>query len=192
MEPPFYHVDRGGHLSVGDTLELNWDLKIYGLGEYRALNSQYEGQMRKDFSRGLSSHGSRYVHSFYEIEYNQEYYTKNPYTGIPTPVVGGEHHCVLIENGINEWLVERIRRNSFPDQRSRLTSFFAWPSEGIIDNFGDEVHSVFEVVPAGFDFRDMTLLDQSDGMRHYWEGNLTPQPKLEVVMEPPVEVVDVL
>jgi len=189
MEPPFYHVDRLGNLSVGDTLELNWDLEIYGSEKSRVLDSQYENQMHEDFSRGLSAHGSRYIHSFYEVEYNREYYLRNPHTPIPTPVLDSKNHCILTENGINEWFIEQIRRNSFPDERSRLQSYFAWPSEGIIDDFGAEDYTIYEVEPAGFDFRDMTLLDSQKGMRHYWEGVFSTQPKPEVVMEGPIDIV---
>jgi len=35
------------------------------------VDSQYEDQVRKDFQEGLSAHGSRYFHPFYEIEHNQ-------------------------------------------------------------------------------------------------------------------------
>lgn len=190
MEPPFYHVDRRGDLSVGDTLELNWDLEIYRKNESHTLDSQYADQMREDFPRGLSAHGARYIHSFYEINQYPKYYQQNPHTRIPTPISDGENYCVFIENGINEWLAERIRRDSFPNDSSRLQSYFAWPSEGVIEGFGDENYSIFEVEPTGFDLRDMTLLDSVTGMQNYWEGTLTAQPKLEIVMEGPVDIVN--
>lgn len=192
MEPPFYHVDRRGDLSVDDTLELSWNLEIYGREKSWTLDSQYEDRIREDFPRGLSSHGVRYVHSFYEIDYSPEYYQQNPHMRIPTPVADCENYCKLVENGINEWLAERIRRDSFPDERSRLKSYFAWPSQGLINGFGDDNYSVFEVEPAGFNLRDMTFLDGGPGMHHYWEGALTDRPKLEIVMEPPVDIVNKL
>jgi hypothetical protein len=100
MEPPFYHVDRLGELSVGDKLDLNWNLEIYTREKSYTLDSQYEDQIRQDFPKGLSSHGVRYSHSFYEIDHNLEYYQQNPYTQIPTPVANSENRCELIKNGI--------------------------------------------------------------------------------------------
>jgi len=191
MKPPFYHVDRRGDLSVGDTLGLNWDLTIFGRNETHTLDSQYEDEIREDFQGGLSAHGSRYTHSFYEISHNQEYYLQHPHKHVPTPISDSEDCHVFIENGINEWLAERVRRDSFPDRRSRLRSYFAWPSRGVIDGFGDENYSVCEVEPADFELHDMRLLDSQPGIQEYWKGTFTDQPKLEVVMKGPVEIVDV-
>ncbi|WP_127117885.1 hypothetical protein [Halorubrum sp. PV6] len=191
MEPPFYHVDRRGDLSVGDTLDINWDLTIYRADETHTVDSQYEGQVREDFQEGLSAHGSRYFHPFYEIDHNREYYLQYAYKRIPTPVSGSECQYLHVKNGINEWLAERTRRERFPKKHSRLQSYFAWPSGGVIDTFGDDNVPVYKVVPSDFELHDMSLLDSQKGIQEYWKGTLTAQPKLEIVMEGPVEVVDI-
>jgi len=187
--PPFYHVDRRGDLSIGDRLDLSWELEIYGKNESYNLDSQYKEMMREDFPRGLSAHGARYAHSYYEIDRNSEYYLENTLIPTPTPVSDGKHNCELIENGINEWLAERIRRDSFPGERSRLQSYFAWPNKDAIDTFDDESYSIFKVEPRDFDIRDMNLLNDIDGMQGYWAGKEAKNSNLEVVMHTPINII---
>jgi hypothetical protein len=89
----------------------------------------------------------------------------------------------------------------FEEAQSRFQSYFAWPSledaEQFIRNHRDEGQTIFKVRCDESEQRDMDLIQTpyiGSGLknaRQYWEeepGSETPT--WEVVMEPPVQVVE--
>jgi hypothetical protein len=97
-----------------------------------------------------------------------------------------------------EHYIEMLRMLEFPEEHSRFQSFFAFPKLEQAKDWaaGNEDIQIFKVEGDSYEKRDMNLLninsfhDLFSKGRKYWRGEKSENPDWEVLIEPPVEVVE--
>lgn len=126
------------------------------------------------------------------------------FQGKPKATLAQTH---TVEDAINiepqvahyERYLELIRRLEFPEKQSRYQSFFAFDNLQAAKEFlpsGREKAQIFRVQAANAEKKDQNLIEVgtlaqvfSKG-RRYWRGDKSENPDWEVLLEPPVEVVE--
>ncbi len=170
----FYHVARAD-ISELDKLELyNKELNIELPGYYS--NREFLNKKNELFPEGLSSHGNQYLGNYYDPdEVNNEF---------------------LIEFGI-----ELIRRLKYPNLPSRYQSIFGClnidDALTIKNNQFRGEGDIYIVSCNSYFVADMGLLNQSRSIlgleiigNKYWSGNVSSNPFYEVLMKPPVRIIE--
>lgn len=201
----FYHVDEHGDLDAGDSMELEWppQLKNEIVVEAPDLN---EDILEEEFRGGLSRHGAKYAPG--TIVCTEGFQLSGAWKAM-----SGMLECIYTDDGDQgrraiephqvhyEWMIEMVRRAEFENQMSRFQSFFAWPdledAEAFIEENRTDGKPIFKVECDGYKIRDMNLTEIPyfgiglDNARKYWAGDPgSDSPTWEVVMEPPVEVLE--
>lgn len=176
--PEFFSVDRLGRLSPGQALQVDLNLvgwPLYAISGY-VSDAELEGFARDHFGTGLSRHGKDHLLSQH---------------------ISGS---VPISPAI-ELVFELVRRASFPERPSRLSSAFGWSTLDEARKFKAQIRA-----PAAPTFRvscdrsfrcDMDLLRMGNSILvawlfadKYWRGEQGPQPKWEELLIPPVTVLE--
>lgn len=177
--PEFFTVDRSGSLRSGQVLDI--DLHLTGLPLY-AVSGYYSGADLEAFARdlfggGISRWGKAYL-------FNQHI------TGPNVPV------SLAIE-----LVVELVRRESFPERPSRLSSVFG---SSTLDDarqfktlYGTPSDPIFRV-SCDTSFRcDFDLLRMGHSIlaawllaTKYWSGKQGPDPTWEELLVPPVNIME--
>lgn len=203
MEPPFYHVDRRGELTVGDELSLRSDWELYHSEGTHQIVSDYKDRVRDDFDNQLSNHGIRYAHSFYEIEQSRSRYCQEGYEKAYVPT-NDPTTMLIVDNILQEWVLEYVRRRTENDHLSRFQSYFAYPTERALhnsDNIESDDYPIAKVEPNDFEIKDMSCYSQArsapigDWLEladQYWKGKKTKIADLEVQMHPPITVKEII
>lgn len=198
IQPPFYHVDRLGLLSVGDELNLTWDPSSWEDNQTATWDTPHENRLWVEFPGGLSKHGFSYAHSYHEIEKIRMCY-KDPQERINALQ---QYLSDIRGNVFHEWAAEKARRE-MRNENSRFQRFFAWPTVDSIADFaeGDEAEAVCIVEPTDYEILDMNIITEGGDMqpremversKRYWQGDtLNNAPEWEVLMKPPVEICEV-
>lgn len=201
----FYHVDKQGELQVGDTMELEWPPHVSNVQQVKSPDKNEE-ILKEEYADGLSRHGARYAQSTI-IQHSD---SKNldewdilsgAFTSVYTRT-GGDQRINIPANQVSyEWIFELIRMSEFQHARSRFQSFFACPSLKDAEEYREEHRTpdadIFKVRCDDSVIRDMDLVEFHhfgtglDNARRYWKGECgSESPTCEVVMEPPVEVIE--
>lgn len=173
-----YHIDRDHQLKQGDVL-----------GLYHTSNEPSFLE-RKIFPDGLSYHGLHYI--------NEEFQN-----------IGGNRPSYYIM----EYQLELIRKCYFPSLPSRFQSFFALKSLDDVKQWSDIFDITAPIWTIEYDesqsiIRDTHLLrpcfekQESNDYFHlndsflyyynYWSGNNTPHPRLEILIKPPIKILDLI
>ncbi|WP_424016319.1 hypothetical protein ACOZ4N_01460 (plasmid) [Halorientalis pallida] len=215
----FYHVDLFGELEVGDTLGLYWPPKVnsteYVLPADDSMNPNHDvGILKEEFPEGLSSHGARHALSALigtrepPIEGGVELPLKDEYQGLVSSLFRSEskgsdyeqiHHepaPVLFETG-----VELVRQIDHEEEQSRFQSYFGGQTYEDVNQYRQQYQGgdgqIMKVECESYEIRDMDLVEATSFIeilrkgRKYWKGKAgSDDPTWEVLMEPPVEVVD--
>jgi len=202
MATTFYHMDRLGKREPGDVLGVDWSWQLANSPE-KTVAPQEEAVLRELYPEGLSRHGVRYASTIIGLDQNA------PSPGQSQPLVAfldtidSETDGIFSAptNALYEWFTELVRLAEFPEKRSRFQSFFAWEHRDQINDLprGDypDQHIV-KVQCEEYTRRDMSLVkckSFSQGVmnaRTYWEGGAGDDPTWEIVMEPPVEVIEII
>ncbi len=176
----FYTVDRIGALKAGGTIELC--SPDYSFPHHHAQNKEtsleIEQTIKDLFPLGLSPHGLRYLFDRYQF------------------LQGAISVSPMIE-----LMVELVRRLEFSDYPSRLESFFGTESIETARRFKAEFsqphHRVFKVSCARHFKADMRLLvigasaaSSINLFKKYWRGESSLEPLWEVLMVPPVTIIE--
>lgn len=207
MPETFYHVDRYSSLSVGSVLELSWPSRVAG-NLVTGSTDENEEVLQELYLEGLSSHGARYAQAGLVCK-----------EGVDLEggwdLMSGQFHMTDLNTGKRqiqrvkpyivqyEFHLELVRMLLFEEQQSRFQSYFGFedPDEAAVFNVDQRSGSsqIVEVECSGYEIRDMDLVDPSyfgeifSKGRTYWEGESgSENPTWEVVMEPPVKVVDIV
>lgn len=200
MAETFVHVDRLGQLSVGDVLALDWSMQLADEAG-SVVTVQQEAVLRDLYPDGLSRHGVRYASTMVGTDQN----VVTP--GQSEPLVAflgtvdsnSDGVFSAPTNALYEWFTELVRLAEFPDCQSRFQSFFAWESREQISDLPQNQEQDSQVVTVqceDYTRRDMTLVEFesfSQGIanaRRYWQGKSSDDPVWEIVMEPPVDVIE--
>lgn len=200
MAETFIHVDRFGELDAGDVLEVDWTMQLAN-ETASAVTVQQEPVLRDLYPEGLSRHGVRYAGTM--VGTDQNVTTPGPSEPLVAfrDMADTETDRVFSTptTTLFEWFFELERLAEFSDCHSRFQSFFAWESrEQISDlpqNQGQEPQ-VVTVQCEDYTRRDMSLVEFesfSQGVanaRRYWQGESSDDPVWEIVMEPPVNVIE--
>lgn len=202
MAATFYHVDRLGGLEPGDVLDLDWSLHLADNPEKR-VSPQEEPVLRELYPEGLSRHGARYASTIIGVDQNASTPGQSQPLVAFLETVDPETQGVFSAptNALYEWFTELVRLAEFPDQRSRFQSFFAWENRNQISDLPPGNHPDQQIVKVQceeYARRDMSLVkveSLSQGIvnaRIYWESEAGDDPTWEILMEPPVEVIDII
>ncbi len=177
--PEFFTVDRLGRFRPGQVLDI--DLDLTGLPLY-AVSGYYSGADLEDFARDLFGGGiSRWGKDYLFIKH------------IPGPDVPTSLAIELV--------FELVRRESFPERPSRLSSVFG--SSTLQDarqfkaSYGTLSDPIFRV-SCDTSFRcDFDLLRMGHSIlaawllaTKYWRGDRGPNPMWEELLVPPVTVME--
>lgn len=215
----FYHVDLFGELEIGDILDLYWPPRVtpseFALPPDDSMDPNHDINVLEEvFPEGLSSHGAR--HALSALVGDE---TAPVQGGVSLPLEGEFQAMVAMlfrsqskDSGFEEFHyepapvlfetgMELVRQAHFENQQSRFQSYFGCRTIEEATQYRDQYRGgegkIVEVECDSFEVRDMDLLEANsfieilrDGMR-YWEGSQgSDEPTWEVVMEPPIEVVD--
>lgn len=169
MSETFYHVDRWDDLAPGDTL---------GLEHPEEWGPEVNSLLTELYPDGLSHHGRYYCTQNLHEEGSDDLW---------------DFSC--------EAVFELVRARRYPERPSRLESVFGFETldavETFLAEFVDSSHAVWKVETARGFAADMNLVDAPDYARglhraeYYWRGEtFLDDPLWEVLLEPPVEVVE--
>lgn len=205
MTETFYHVDQHGELEVGDTMRLEWPPQIKNNVIVRSSESNTE-ILKKEYPNGLSRHGSKYALSALvtsnDVSLSEGWEAMSGefnYVDTAEGVQGS--HRILPYQVQYEWMIELVRRAEFEESQSRFQGYFASrtleEAEQFIGEYRADEQSIFKVHCEEFEIRDMDLINTpylgigyANG-RKYWNSEPgSESPTWEVVMEPPIEVVE--
>lgn len=219
--PTFYHVDLFGNLEVGDTLDLYWPPKLnsneFALPPDDSINPNHDIDILKEkFPDGLSSHGARHALSAMvgtkepPAKGGVELSLDGEFQGMVSLLFRSdsqddgceefhyEPSSVLYETGI-----ELVRQAEFEDQLSRFQAYFGGRTYEEANQYRGRYQGgdgrIVEVECESYDVRDMDLVEPRSFIesirngRKYWRGDAgSDNPTWEVVMKPPVDVVDIV
>lgn len=201
MSEVFFHVDRTNSLELGDELGLDWSFR---LGGEKASQAEPENKqiLQEIYPEGLSRHGFRYASAMVGEDENintpgesKPLVTALPISDSDTPFIFSEPNSARYE-----WLFELVRLAEFESCHSRFQSVFGWQTQSEIGDLSpvqDRDSQLVKLSCDSYDKRDMNLLkfrSFSGGFetaRKYWEGDTSSDPTWEILMEPPVEVVEI-
>jgi len=159
------------------------------------------------YPEGLSGHGARYAQARLitdEAGLNAGWEAMAGGLSVESPEKDREEVITIRPDVVQfEFQLELVRRLDFEEKLSRFQSCFAFQE---LDEAVEFCHTqrggdakIVEVEADSFEERDMDLVSANQfgdilrKGRDYWEGNAgSDDPTWEVVMEPPVEVVDVV
>lgn len=182
MTTSFYSVDRRGFYREGATLNLMKDnpfsTPFWELDGWFSKESLRE-HLYSLYPDGLSFHGWQYLldrHDFVKDAMGISY-VKHEYTV--------------------EILFEYYRKSSFPSRASRFQSFFAWQTIEEAQSFAVNGQPIYRVECEEYFKADQNLLTVgvqniacSFCAHRYWKGEGTHSPKWEILLIPPVYVVE--
>jgi hypothetical protein len=199
-----YHVDRSNALEVGDILELEED-PLINTEDKVVTDEEEAAAIEETYPEGLSRHGNRYAYleigsnSSVQFEGDTEpfigvYELENPETGTR------EHRTRDPTSAIYEWVFELVRKSKFSERPSRFQSFFGFETRGAAASFRSGTGA--QVIEVEYDegfTADMDLIScqsYAHGLHQasqYWQGKPgSDDPTLEILMQPPVEVIKVV
>jgi len=206
MPDTFYHVDQYGELEVGSTLKLEWPPRITNNLVTTSSEENMEA-IQELYPEGLSRHGVKYAQIGLvteELENLRDGWQAMAGVieshDISTGKSGKNYFTAY--NTFYEHMFELYRMMEFEDENSRFQSYFAVEELEDAVEFAErhrrEDSAIFEVRCENYDIRDMELVKMkyfgevfANGEK-YWKGKSGSDPDWEVVMEPPVEVVDIV
>jgi len=202
----FYHVDRSGNLEVGVVMDLHSPGKFFD--NTIARSPEYNQEvLDRLYPDGLSSHGAKFAHSglisddpdilndgweaMSGVLKKRDLEEDVEFTDYTSPYV------------VNyEFLFELYRMLDFEDQYSRFQSYFGFEDLRAAREFSLVYRGldsqIVKVECESFERRDMELVKLKhfghifDHGRRYWSGEGSNNPDWEIVMEPPVEVVEIV
>jgi hypothetical protein len=178
----YYSVDRRGVYKVGSELTLmRQDPKkrlLYpNSGWFRP--EELQDNLARLFPEGLSQHGWHYMvepldHRFIDGKRYADH----------------DMSCEIV--------FEHFRRVDFPKHPSRFQSYFAWEDLEIARAFG-ESRPIYRIEADRVFRADQNWLSLGGQLVRgslyagkYWSGAATPQPKWEILLVPPVRVLEVV
>jgi hypothetical protein len=177
--PDFYHVSRHD-ISTVEIFEL---MQFNGFIEAENLYSADEFKKFKLdlFPSGISKHGELYLH--------------NPFKSVPPDYSTTRNEYII------ETTFEIIRQLKFPERKSRFISSYGClnldDARKIRDNVFQNKGSIYLVSCEKFFMADMNYLKQAASIigiqivaEKYWSGQNTPEPFWEILMEPPVKIIE--
>lgn len=184
--PTYYTVDRSNKLKAGAVINPDTDFsncRFFPVeGNFDRID--LERLTKQLFPLGLTEHGKRYLLNEYLI-------LQTPQG--PAPVVP---HIPMIE-----LVFELVRRSFFPDKPSRLACIFGWEKyeEAVEFQRQHGAGTICRTEAEGFFRGDMNLLllggagiSAIQFAAKYWNGGSGPQPRWEVLLIPPVKVVELI
>lgn len=201
MSEVFFHIDRTNSLELGDELGLGWSFR---LGSEKAPQVEPENKqiLQEMYPEGLSRHGFRYASAMVgeDTNVNTPGESKPLVTALPvsdsnSPPIFSEPNSARYE-----WLFELVRLAEFESCHSRFQAVFGWQNKSDIEDLSpvrDRDSQLVKLSCDSYDKRDMNLLEFrsfSSGIetaRKYWRGDTSPDPTWEILMQPPVEVVEI-
>ena len=202
MTETFVHVDRLGELEPGDVLDLDWSMQLTD-EDKSAVTAQNEAVLRDLYPEGLSRHGVRYVLTMVGPDQNVTTSGKSEPLVAFLDTVDPETEGVFSKptSALYEWFVELVRLAEFSECQSRFQSFFAWDSQDQIRDLpqvDDQRQQVVKARCNAYTRRDMSLISCASfsqgfaNARRYWRGAASDDPVWEIVMEPPVQVIETI
>ena len=180
----YYIVDRFTSLACGNVISKDKDYSTCHFfpiqGHFK--QAELENLVEELFTDGLTNHGKRYfLDECLVIKTDQ-----GPAKAVPnTPAV--------------ELIVELVRRLEFPEALSRFEAVFAWKSIGEAQDFRNDYGQgkilLVEGEAAGkYDMNQLYLGGTTVGSwlfaRRYWSGVSGPTPRWEILLKPPVKVLE--
>lgn len=201
-------------------MDLYWPPRVntneYALPPDDSINPNHDIEILKQkFPNGLSSHGARHALSAMvgtqkpPVDGGVELPLQGEYQGLISLLFRSEsmehgyeetHYepaSVLFETGM-----ELVRQAEYEDEQSRFQSYFGGQTFKEAHRYRQQYREgegqIVEVECESYEVRDMDLVEASSFIeimrkgRKYWEGEAgSDDPTWEVVMDPPVEVVDI-
>lgn len=180
----FFHVSSTD-ISVGSTFNLMSidDFKETLSADGYYTPGEFQERLRIDYPHGITKHGQTYLFSRYPLHKNEN---------------GAEF---VVYTPMIETTFEMVRQGYYSSEPSRFTSVFG---VGTIDEahtlistrFGGK-GTIFRVSCDRFWKKDMNLVIGSGNFagnmilaRKYWEGKSSSNPFWEILMAPPVKVIE--
>lgn len=209
MGETFYHVDRQESLEIGSTLQLECPGRLVGNWYNSPRSDEHMECLEELYPEGLSRHGARYAHPRFlneELDFlNEGWMATTGSVEVHNPNLGETDSKEIVPYIVHyEQQFELLRMLEFQDKRSRFQSFFGFQTVQEAIEFHEKHRSeveerIVEVECSDFEIRDMDLVSANyfgeifSRGRKYWQGEaVSDSPTWEVVMEPPIEVVDIV
>ena len=182
---PIYSVDRKRIYVVGQTIHLYQTDPLKGrplLNSNTGLftSRDIESHIRELFPDGLSAHGWQYMAD-----------------RVINPVLNGQQYTPC--NHAIEILFENVRRANFSQRPSRFQSVFGFETAEAAAAFNTGGWSTFLLEAKKSIRLDQTWLRISEqssiasySAHKYWSGESSPNPQWELLLAPPVRIVDQL
>ena len=206
MSSTFYHVDRHGDLDVGSTMELEWPPRLSD--QLITVSPEENMETLEDlYPEGLSRHGARYAQTgliSQEVDGLNDGWDAMAGLLEANDIAANQTGKTFLtpHNVQYEFMFELYRMLKFEDKQSRFQSYFAVEeledAVQFAENYRGTDSDIFEVECEDYEVRDMELV-KLEYLGHifthgekYWNGEPGSNPEWEVVMEPPVEIVDVI
>ncbi len=182
-----YHIDRKNILHLGD------ELKLSPLQDYFSITDSND-QYLSPFTSGLSTHGIKYFAENFK--------------------------SILSSDDLNSYDIELffefIRQLHFPNKLSRFQSIFTVQEIAQLEKWGQLKVGNYQIVKLkvehnNYSTHDASFLNRStlvnknnpgyfkfspgsylDNAFNYWNGSMSSDPKVELLIKPPVKVVEIL
>lgn len=202
MADTFFHIDRTNSLEPGDVLELDWSFRL-GASECPEVSPENEQILRDMYPEGLSRHGFRYASAMVVEDNNVSVPGKSKplVTAIPISNTNPEYIFSDPHSARYEWFFELIRQAEFESCQSRFQSVFGWRDKSDIETQtavqGRDTQLV-KLSCENYEKKDEEFLKFNSfssamkNARKYWSGDGSPDPTWEILMEPPVQVVEIV
>lgn len=186
-------------------MELNWDLCWKNDSNHPVVLPD-RGVLEELYPEGLSSHGVQYLTATVVANNDVSFpdgFSNEYRAAIAVVDLEGEGKNVFLNpfSVQYERVFELIRLSEFPRSHSRFQAFFAWDSIDQAHQSPDvngSDYNIAKVSCPNHSKRDMSLLkfgnfgDSVRKARKYWTGVSGDSPVYEIVMEPPVEVLEII
>lgn len=170
----FYHVARRDITNIKEISLIEIEF-----GENTELKTIYKHY----YPRGVSCHGSRFLSQVFDFSTESSVSYKQ------------------IDDVFTEFTYELIRRNKFVDQNSRFTSFFGclsledarslnktnFNNEGTIYKVSCEQYAIYDMNLLNF-YQNIILAELCADK--YWKGEKSNNPFWEVLMLPPIQIIE--
>lgn len=157
IENTFYHVDRQGNLSEGDTIELEWPGRIAENHEIKMPENKLES-LKEHYPEGISWHGARYANAITTKVPPQSQNLPGKMTANLASISTTEGPANMEPHSIHyERHIEMLRMLEFPEEHSRFQSFFAFSDLERAKDFaaGNKDAQIFKVEAESYKKRDM-------------------------------------
>ena len=185
----FFTVDRAGKLNLGDEINIDHDYDAKNFFPVKDIftKDNLKTLVGELFPNGLAEHGKNYL-----LDQN-----------IIIQDNLGNKTIYVPNNPMIEIIFELVRRLEFPTKPSRFQSVFGWETYEQAENFKKNLcqgrGAILKIAGENYHKFDMNLLFLGGSTigslmfsRKYWRGEQGVNPNWEILLKPPVRVIEVI